>query len=330
MAHKYAEVEYESRGMDLTLTGTSQTFVLVFCIDPEVEPYSVSSDEGSGLETPYWEIFNYDDNIIYDQDVVALEYAYDLLPEIRMLPNITGELNFLILSTLKLENVGPYQWKAVATYSYDESSGAGGTSDPDDEVLPYVKIGFTIGGGSKEITKSLEVKSSDLSTSAVIPSLPTLAQQLIGATGTGVKGTTVPNSTFRLQITAYYKPATITLAFAVQIQNLISGPNNYGTYNNAIFLGTAVGETQLLSASGGGTVVDIIPITFEFDLARNREDVTDEGFSNLTALGHDLVDYRLVERYDAAAKLNLQVPEYRIVHRIADPVDYSLLKLPIS
>lgn len=321
MAHKYAEIVYESRGMVLTVAGIKQDFVLVFCIDPEIEPVANYSSNESGLN-----FFDYD-IIPYDEDVVALEYAYTLFPDVRMLPDKNNDLFLLIITDLKLDNIGPYQWKATASYGYDSNTGTGGERANEDDVLPYIKIGFTIGGGTREITKPLSSGTAVLANAAIIPAVPALPN-LIGVSKDGVKGTTVPNSTFRLQITTYYLPSVITLAFAVIIQELIKGTRGYGTYNDNTFLGTASGETQLLSASGGGTVVDIIPVTYEFDLAKNLNAVTDDGFPNLTALGHDLVDYGMMEEYDPVSKLDLITPQYRIVHKIAEAADYSLLKIP--
>jgi len=110
---------------------------------------------------------------------------------------------------------------------------------------------------------------------------------------------------------------------------LIQSPRGYPTYNNAEFLTRPIGEVQLLSVSGGGTIVDIIPLTFEFSISRNRTAVDDEGFPDLTMKGHDLLDYGLVETYDPTSKLTIVTPQYRIVHQIAEPADYTLLKLPI-
>ena len=209
MAHKYAEIEYESRGMDLTLTGMSQTFVLVFFIDPEIEPETTSSDG----EYPGTNVFDYDE-VPFDEDYVALEYAYTLLPEVRLLPNQAGELKLLTIQNLKLDKVGPYTWRATTTYSYDVNTGTGGERPTEEEpdVLPYVKYNFTIGGGSREITKSIAASSPVLASGALIPAVPDLGG-LIGVTSDGVKGTTVPETAFRLQITAYYIPQSLTLEF---------------------------------------------------------------------------------------------------------------------
>ena len=132
-----------------------------------------------------------------------------------------------------------------------------------------------------------------------------------------------------LQITVYYIPSYITLAFANLIKSLVNGKKGKGSYNHLPFLGAATGEVQLMGASGGGIVVDVIPITFDFSLKNNIINQPDPGFPNVTALGHDVIDYWFFHEFDNNnSKKIVMAPEFRYVHRLASPENYKLLKIP--
>ena len=109
----------------------------------------------------------------------------------------------------------------------------------------------------------------------------------------------------------------------------MAGKRNTGTYNDKTYLGAEKGEVQLRAASGGGTVVDIIPITFDFHLGFNIEEQEDFGFPKLTMLGHDLLDYVFLHEFDETSGKILLRPTQRVVHKIATPEDYDRLELPL-
>ena len=172
-----------------------------------------------------------------------------------------------------------------------------------------------------------------MATTEIFPAeeLPDLElERVIGRTDETIEGAEVPTGDFRLQITGYYLPDSVTLAYAYTLQRLIRGSRGTGSYNGIPYLGAAVGEVQLRSATGGGRVVDIIPITFEFDITPNIENQPDAGFTNLTMLGHDLLDYRFKHAFDANnSKKIIVAPKSRIVHRVHSPENYNLTLLPV-
>ena len=251
----YIEIQYDSREIHSTVNSTEQTFVFSLFIDEDEQTPSA----------PHSSIFGLND------DVAFLEYVYGILPDGRFLPNSSGAEVLLVLSDVRINQVGPKEWRCVAQYKFDSNTGQGGSRPENpqqgvDFALEYVKMHFTIGGDVTNITKS---NSSDpvLASDSNLPGVPSNALA-IGASENGVEGYNAPAG-FRLQITGYYFPWAVDLNFADTLSQLIWGPKHEGTYNDDVFLGRPAGTLSLLSATGGGSVVDIIPITYEFDFKPN-------------------------------------------------------------
>ena len=269
MAHEYVEIHKDSRSFEVSRTAINQTIVLTACIDDSIEAV-----------LPGTEIHGMDD------DTAVLEYAYQIVPETRVMPDYNGDLQLLVLDRIRLEQTSPSNWRFTCEYLYDVNTGSGGQQSMNNEALPYVKIGFKIGGGTRTIKKALRVLSVEQRGGGVIEN-PLSDADIIGATADSIQGISIPDSTFSLQITAYYLPSFFNQAFQNEIVDLIEGIEGTGTYNRTTFLGRPPGEVQLRSASGGANVVDIIPITFDFSIKRNQEARLDPGFPPLTMKGHD-------------------------------------------
>lgn len=317
MSHRYIEIKYESRPIKANRTGMSQDLVFSFVLDPNLLDYGDVDLELDGQS----------------DDMVALRYAYQILPPTRITINGSLEKQLCVIDELTLTQIGPNEWRAKATYTIDINRGvgqSGGTERyPDDpNVLPFIRVDFNIGGGTKTITKSLRVIQSDLALGSNIPIPPPNAECAIGATDDGIEGTEVPTAELRLQVTAYYKPQFITLDYIKTVRDLIAGTHNTGSYNDNTFLGFESGEVQLRAASGGGTVVDIIPITYDFAIGKNAVGLDDPGFPTLTAKGHDYVEYTFFAAIDTDIKRQVHKPEARQIHQIASPEDYSRLRIP--
>jgi len=322
MAHSYVEIANDSREFDVTNSGISQTLKVVILLDPEDElPIEHAN--------PDYDFLSYSD------DVVALEYAYSIIPEFRYCPNYDLEKKVLVLENIKLKQEGPRQWMVDASYTFNINQGSGGSRPEEGKnTLPFVKLNFNIGGGTKRVMKSRVVSDVAVREDAPIAEsleLSTYAWKgAIGITDDSIEGTDVPSSDLRVQITVYYLPAFITFDFMKLIRDTIAGISNKGSYNDAEYLDCEEGEVQLRGASGGGVVVDIVPITFDFHIGKNIEDVEDEGFSNLTMKAHDVLDYLFLKEWDPDVKKMLINPALRVVHEVADPMDYSVLELPLN
>jgi len=316
VANYFIEVQYDSRKTKLSYETMDQTFVFRLCLDE------------NNLEAEGFEFYGFSD------DVVALNLAYSFTPTIRLIPDYFGVIPALILSNLEISQVGPREWEVITKYEFSIQQGKGGQQQQQQQfpnTLPYLKMGFTIGGGTKNIKKSREITSTELSTDSdfVGPPAPP-PMNAIGRTENGIEGVDVPSGNFILQITAYYRPSFVTLAFAKTLQRLVRGKFGTGSYNIAPYLGAAAGELAVTKVTGSGTVADIIPITFDFSYEPNINDEVDEGFPNLTALGHDVVDYQFEHVFDENnSKKVILAPYLRYVHRVASPEDYRALELPV-
>lgn len=315
MAHLYVEINEDSRNFSLTKTSIEQKLVLIACLDPTI---TSSLTEAT--------IFGQND------DTAALEYAYSIVPETRLFPDYDGVVQVCTLEKIDVEDLGQHKWKYTCRYTYDQQRGLGGTQPTgthDDKRLPYVKIGFKIGGGTKKVKKApiiVDTSVSILSDLAGIGEIET--EGAIGMTPDGIEGVSVPSSSFSLQITAYYLPSFLTQSYANTLCDLAAGKYGMGSYNASTFLNRDAGEVQLLSISGGGTVIDVIPLTFDFSIKRNIDDEPDGGFTNIDALGHDIIDYIFIKKVDPNVGRLILSPDQRQILRVASPEDYDLLYLP--
>ena len=320
MPHSYVEIANDSREFTVTNSGITQTLEIVLLLDPDdTLPITDSNPDYNFLD--------------HSDDVVALKYAYQIIPEFRYCPSYDLDKRVLVLNSIKLKQEQPRQWRATAEYTFNINQGSGGTRPREDKnTLPYIKINFNIGGGTKRVTKSHFVDSVAIATNAQVPAAINVANIALnggmGITEDSLEGVDVPTSDLRLQVTVYYIPSYITIDFMKKIRDAIAGTENMGSYNDDVFLGCEEGEVQLRGASGGGVVVDIIPITYDFHIGKNRTDVTDEGFPNLTAKAHDVIDYIFFNQWDDEVKKMLIKPTIRAVHRVASPMDYNTLEVP--
>ena len=327
MAHSYIEIANDSRKLSVTNAGISQTLVIDLLID--VDPSTPDFYEDLPIE---------DDDTDYtffeaSDDVVATKYAYSIFPEFRYFPSYDLDKRVLVLNRIGLEQLGTRHWRATGEYTFDINRGSGGQRPEEGKnTLPYVKVNFNIGGGTKTITKSQFVDSVAIATDAQVDSALNVANLAlggaIGITEDSLEGTDVPTADLRVQVTVYYLPDFVTFEFVKKIRDAIAGEFNTGSYNSDTFLTCEEGEVQLRGASGGGIVVDIIPITYDFYIGKNVTDQEDEGFPNLTAKAHDIVDYIFFNQWDDEVKKMLIKPTIRAVHRVASPMNYATLEVP--
>lgn len=314
MPHIYLELSKDSRRVGVTNTSIEEKFVAAICLDPLIITTTLGADFlGS------------------DEDVIATEFAYSIFPLIRLFPDYQGTVRVLVLKDLHVEVIVGSTWKVEVTYTYDLKTGTGGEEPNENGVLPYIKYSFAIGGGTKHILRADELISGVLATDSPLPDVPENKLLAIGRTDDSIEGTEVPNSELRIQITAYFLPITIDLDYLWTIVEVMAGEKNKGSTNDAVFIGGEPGEVQLTAFSGGGTIVDIIPLSFDFHLARNLDEVEDEGFKKLTMEGHDILDYFFLHEFDEdnSKKVLLQ-PTARYVLRVASKEDYTRLLLPVA
>jgi len=340
MAHYDVELVYNDGSRDLStgFTASQETLVVAFCLDDAIEPVNPNAD-----------FYN------YDKDVVALEFAYSILPESRWLPTDANGISLvgsnpsgggrkiyletlLIRTGIRLTERADNYWVATATYAADFTSGLGTVPmDPLDVViaLPYVSMNFTIGGGTRKVFKNLNFVTGGLpvkATNSTTPNVPKVLTEFgtVGFTGDTLAGADIPSFDLRVQITGYYKPDKVDFVFLNILKEIANGPNDYGTYNDDLFMGQSVGEVSLLGITGGTQVANVIPLTFEFSVIQNQSGRLDSGFPDLPFMhGHDLLEYSWFRKYDTDAEKIVSMPDIRSIHRMKDEEDYSRLGLPL-
>jgi hypothetical protein len=311
MSECYVEILVESRPITVDKTSAQQQIVIQYKISDDTEPsYNKALFLGE------------------DDDVVALEFAYSIFPVGRWLPGQVGNDLFLILTSIKVEQVNNLGWwKATADYNFDLNTGEGGDrgGDPAAMTLPYIRVGFSVGSRTKTITQSLEVLSR-VSHADIARPLPESIREgnVIGASDDNITGAEVYTSGLTLQITAYYFPQYINFTFL----NLLA--EMFPAVNSDNFLGYSPGEVLIIGCDGSATISDVVPITYTLEVKKNINNRPDPPFPNLTTTGHAIIDYRYVKVLDEAAQIIPQTPMYRIVHRGYVNKPFASLGFPTS
>lgn len=305
MTCEYLEVLKESRKIDIGRTSAAQAIVIQF----EVIDGSPAFVNGDFLEA--------------EDDVLALEMAYSIFPTIRLLPDYFGNAVVLSLDAISLEQVNTTWWRATANYKYDLNTGQGGNdgSNPDAETLPYIRINFAIGDGTRTITEALESTAVVKSSQVFEDDLPDLGKA-IGVTDDGIEGAEIAGSGLMLEITVFYFPEVVTFTWIRDLAEVIPA------VNNAEFLTFEEGEVLVKAASGGGTIGEIVPITYSLEIKRNITEEDDYPFPELTMEGHQLVDYTFARELDNNVERLFIKPRYRRVHTVHKKKDLAILKVP--
>lgn len=259
-----------------------------------------------------------------DPSIMAIAAAWSIFPRLLVLPSQNEFPVLLMLNEVTVEGQSYLRYKLVGKYVFNSNEGFSGQQGipegSEAEVLPQIRLNFNIGGGTRRITKGIEVLSAVARTdfepgNGVPPDL----KGAIGASQDGISGYEIPDNMLSIQVTAYYKPKKVNYTFIRQLKSLCGKTNAGG------FLGQAAGEVLFVGASGGGTVLDIIPITFEFLIAENIDDEPDEGFPNITAKGHDVVDYLyLRQSKPGAGDIILMEPTYRYIHKVVYSGNFTI------
>lgn len=315
MPESYVEILQDSRPITVGRTSAEQTIVIQYQLDEEaVASYARAEFLGES------------------DDVIALEYAYSIFPVSRWLPGQEGNDLFLIIEEIKVDQVSNTGWwKATASYKYDLNTGEGGDrgGDPTAPTLPYVRIGFAAGNRTVTITQSLEVLSTDGNADTPLRPNPDgdVNGNAIGVSQDSVTGAEVYSGGLNLQITAYYFPQFITWSF---LNLLASYCTPRCSVNSDPVFGYQPGEVLLIGVDGSATITDIVPITFSVEVKKNLVAQPDLPFPPLTCPGHSALDYRYVKELDANANQLLQLPTYRLVHRVYPARPFAALGFPTS
>jgi len=283
----YIEVLGASRGYSITSDSITQTFVYKICNE--------NLDRSGYDDSDFGVFFSPND------DVSLAEYVYTTFPLFRAFPiDASGTQIILYLIEHSAVEVVDGVWQVTLTYSL-----------PPQEDSDYIQFGIDIGGETLHITQGFGVRYSSVRTGSSL-SIPDVKNTIARGEGADIIGKGLSFNITRYIPSAQWVTGLLNTLYSLQ-----------GNYNNATFYGFAAGEVLLVSASGQGSQFGLTALTYNFSAKPNANGITDSPFPALYALGHDIIDYLGVR--DVDAQFPIQVPIFRYVHRVADPVNFALL-----
>lgn len=294
-----------------------------------------------------------------DDDIQALQAAYSITPTTRTMPLYAGGYILLTLSNLTVEQIDNEIWKVTASYSprpIDQSPGGTGPAVGDRGTWTnnFVQLGFNVTAQQEQKSMSLQLVDIKKNTGFGNQNVPyTVGRRApIGHTIDGVEGAPVYVRAFSFTITAYFAASQLTFPYVRRLYRMAT------TINNASFFGFPAGSVLFLEATATGDLFSVIPVTFAFEMRPNFKfspsgpdtlmdpDVDNEAemfdtyfdpyfpaptastpFPGGAFSGWSEVDYRYLNTTDDTAKMTLQKPVLRLIHKQYETSDFSKLEL---
>jgi len=296
----YIELLKESRGFEHTTDSITQTFAYMIC-EGDTDADGVP-DEFDQSDVTYGSFFSPND------DIGLVKFIGATFPGARLFwtPSRASGNIILVLTSFAASEVQPHAWKLTLTYSI-----------PQLQESPYVKFNLQAGGGTTHVGRSLQVRSSNARTAALLS--PPETYGAIGLTATSVEGIDIYSRGIKFGVTNYYQPDIWDTDIIGLLGSVCPG------YNDAPYLGRAVGEVLLIDAQAESDPYRLIPVVFNMEIKPNANGIADPPFGLLYALGHDSIDYRYEE--EISNQLPVRVPMYRYVHRNYDPISFPSIGL---
>lgn len=296
-----------------------------------------------------------------DDDIVALNAAYSIVPPQRSMPLYDGGYILLTLSSLSVEQFGNDIWKISASYAARPVDQSPNTNQPgpqsgdrDQWTNNFVQLSFNVAAQQELKTMSLALVDIKKNTGFGNQNVPYEINKRapIGHTVDGVEGDQAYTRSFSFGITAYFPPARLTFAYVRRLYRMAT------TVNQASFFGFPGGSVLFLEATATGDLYSVVPVTFDFHMRPNFKfsptgpdvlmdpDEDDEAemfdtyydpfFPATSATtpypgnafsGWATVDYRYAASTDDTAKMILQKPILRLIHQMYFPSDFDKLEL---
>lgn len=336
----FEESYLESRKISIDKENTSQTIVATICGDFLQE----ANVNAVGL---------------VDDDVVALRYAYQLMPLFYELPAFNGQTIIVIISKLDLEQINYRTWKITATYDVPNNggeSGGGMGSKNIGNVGPdagendgqgwsenFTQLSVNLSASTRNVKMSRQVLSCARSFSIGAGNIPYPVGRPapIGHTNDGIEGAEVYEREFGFNITAYMPPAKLKYAYIRRIANM------HATMNRYTFFGFPSGSVLFLEMDFSGDLYQVVPVTFSFKQKNNFKFSSSQATqlappdiqgaydiyyepefpdSNVHPGWAD-VDYRYLPVPDNGAVMVVQKPTLRVVHLNYEYSDFKWFEL---
>lgn len=291
-----------------------------------------------------------------DDDLLAIEAAYDIVPQVKLVPIYSGGQLGLVLDQMNLEQIATDTWKVSCTYVVPNTN-QGGDGDPnatdyEQWTANFVQLGFNVSSQQETVKMSQATHACQKQTGVGgnVP-YPSSKPAPIGLTVDGVEGTTVYKRSFSFNITAYFSPSQLNYQYCRRLFRLAT------TVNEATFLGFPALSVLFLESNASGDIYSEVPVTFDFSVQPNfkfsqagpevlmdpdEDDPTlmfdvyhDPWFPDANAgpgpggsfSGWDVVDYAYEAQNANASNLMVQVPTLRTIHGVYFKSDFSKLNI---
>lgn len=251
------EEDYNSRPTSITNTSFNQEFIFHVC--------------GNFLEEAL-----VDDIYGPDDDLLALEAAYIILPPWRRVPLYDGNHLFLVLVKLNVTRIAPDVWKLEVGYGPPEfgGSGAGGYSQPQNVGPNVGEQNWTdrfvqVSVNSEAITENKKLSLRTIACQKAVGAAnqtvpyPSGKPAPIGWTIDEVAGSDVFVRSFEFSLTAYFRPDEYNFAYVRRLYRMAT------LLNHDTFCGFPAESVLFLGHSAAGDVYSLIPVTFNFAMKPN-------------------------------------------------------------
>lgn len=207
-----------------------------------------------------------------DDDLLALETAYSIIPSIRTMPLYEGGYIILTLTDLKMEQIDNDTWKISVSYGTPNDD-SGGDQNPalgpaNGEATQwtenFVQLSFNVTANTQRSTQSILVLDSETALGSGVDSPFPLGQKApVGLTVDSVEGYEHYVRGFAFSITAFFRPGELTFRYTRRLYRMAT------TINDRIFFGFPEGSVLFKEASAAGDLYSIIPVTFDFEMRPN-------------------------------------------------------------
>ena len=215
-----------------------------------------------------------------NDDVIALQAAYSILPAFFIMPKYDGGFTPLVISSINLSMVDHDKWDVEVTYKQPEyGEGSGGsnvntaeygpqvqdaTIDGEPETEKYVQLAINISSVGVQTLQSLSLLNQETHPDAPTAAVYTVGKSApIGQTREEVLGTEKYAREFSFTVTDYKEPTKMSFLNARKLYRLIT------TLNDRPFFKFPPGSVLFLEAEGQGDIASSVPFNYTFQVRPN-------------------------------------------------------------
>lgn len=249
----FSEDYKESRDFEITQESFEQNFVFYIC--------------GNMLEEA-----DIDPTYGADDDLVAMEAAYSIIPPTRQVPLYDGSTQILTLNRMSVKMLSYNMWRVAVSYGTPNNGGqlGGGynqayeNGDENDSDM-FVQLSFNVSTTQETKKTSIAVRACQRNVDDPKPGIPYTVGRPgpIGLTENGIEGSPTYVRQFDFSITAYFTPQQLTFAYSRRLYRLAT------TLNADTFFGFPARSVIFLEGDASGDVFSVVPVNLSFKMRPN-------------------------------------------------------------